>query len=238
MRPMKDRAKKGKEIKGVMKTLLVDLCLFVFWTICLTCSEMSLTHYLGLSQTRGVISRTVLSLSLSFFTCKSVHPPGLMGGLKELPMNISARCLVQVTCSILSGHYHLDTQNVRTSQNLGGRESSLISWTWGWMYREIMWLAHGLEVKGKTEIRRQLKSLFSPLCPLLPTASSGFLEKMYTNSFSQDERKFLLMEYYIYILCHAACGILAPWPGIEPLPLKVKVWSLNHLTSRQSWHIV
>ena len=69
----------------------------------------------------------VTSLSLSFFTCKSVHPPGLMGGLKELPMNISARCLVQVTCSILSGHYHLDTQNVRTSQSLGGRESSLIS---------------------------------------------------------------------------------------------------------------
>ena len=42
-------------------------------------------------------------------------------------MNISAQCLVQVTCSVLSGHYHLDMQNVRTSQNLGGRESSLIS---------------------------------------------------------------------------------------------------------------
>ena len=36
-------------------------------------------------------------------------------------MKISAQCLVQVTCSVLSSHYHLDMQNVRTSRNLGGK---------------------------------------------------------------------------------------------------------------------
>ena len=29
-------------------------------------------------------------------------------------------------------------------------------------------------------------------------------------------------------ICHAACGILALWPGIEPGPMAVKALSLNH----------
>ena len=35
-------------------------------------------------------------------------------------------------------------------------------------------------------------------------------------------------------LCHSACGILVPWPGIEPMPPAMEVWSLNHWTARKS----
>ena len=30
-----------------------------------------------------------------------------------------------------------------------------------------------------------------------------------------------------------ACGILVPWPGIEPAPLAVEAQSLNHFTARE-----
>ena len=33
-----------------------------------------------------------------------------------------------------------------------------------------------------------------------------------------------------------ACGILVPWPGIEPKPLAVKAQSLNHRTTREFPH--
>ena len=33
--------------------------------------------------------------------------------------------------------------------------------------------------------------------------------------------------------CCAACGILVPWPGIEPTPSAVKAWSANHWTARE-----
>ena len=32
---------------------------------------------------------------------------------------------------------------------------------------------------------------------------------------------------------HAACGILVPWPGIEPAPPAVEAWSLNYWTARE-----
>ena len=34
-------------------------------------------------------------------------------------------------------------------------------------------------------------------------------------------------------LCHPACGILVPWPGIEPMHPAMEVWSLNHRTARE-----
>ena len=34
-------------------------------------------------------------------------------------------------------------------------------------------------------------------------------------------------------LCHPACGILVLWPGIEPMPPAMEVWSLNHWTARE-----
>ena len=34
-----------------------------------------------------------------------------------------------------------------------------------------------------------------------------------------------------------ACGILLPWPGIEPVAPAVEAWSLNHWTARQDPNI-
>ena len=36
-----------------------------------------------------------------------------------------------------------------------------------------------------------------------------------------------------YYLLSASYGILVCWPGIEPMPSEVEVWSLNHLTTRE-----
>ena len=33
--------------------------------------------------------------------------------------------------------------------------------------------------------------------------------------------------------CCAACGILVPQPGMEPMPPTVEAWSLNHWTARE-----
>ena len=30
-----------------------------------------------------------------------------------------------------------------------------------------------------------------------------------------------------------ACGILIPWPEIEPMPPAVEVWSLDHWTTKE-----
>ena len=34
-------------------------------------------------------------------------------------------------------------------------------------------------------------------------------------------------------LCHTACGILVPCPGIEPMLPELEAWSLNHWTTRE-----
>ena len=50
---------------------------------------------------------------------------------------------------------------------------------------------------------------------------------------------FLLKSAVIYLFVYLfwlplmACGILVSWPGIEPAPPAVEVWSLNHWTSRE-----
>ena len=38
---------------------------------------------------------------------------------------------------------------------------------------------------------------------------------------------------FIYLPCHAACGIFVPQPGIEPAPPEVEARSLNHWTTRE-----
>ena len=42
-----------------------------------------------------------------------------------------------------------------------------------------------------------------------------------------------MYKFYIYRLCHRACGILVPRLEIEPTPCTVKVWSPNHWTVRE-----
>ena len=43
----------------------------------------------------------------------------------------------------------------------------------------------------------------------------------------------LLALIFYFWLCHAACGILVPRPGIEPVRPAVEAWNLNHWTSRE-----
>ena len=40
---------------------------------------------------------------------------------------------------------------------------------------------------------------------------------------------FLFFSFFFFFwLCHVACGILVPQPGIEPMPPAVEEQSLNH----------
>lgn len=40
--------------------------------------------------------------------------------------------------------------------------------------------------------------------------------------------------FLVFWPCCKACGILVPWPGIEPTPLALEAWSLNHWTPGKS----
>ena len=45
---------------------------------------------------------------------------------------------------------------------------------------------------------------------------------------------FLGMKVFVFFLLHhAACGILVPQPGIEPVSSTVKAWSPNHWTANK-----
>ena len=39
--------------------------------------------------------------------------------------------------------------------------------------------------------------------------------------------------FFFFFLHHAACRILVPQPGIEPMPSAVKVWSPHHWATRE-----
>ena len=43
----------------------------------------------------------------------------------------------------------------------------------------------------------------------------------------------VLLLFYRGFFGHEACGILAPGPGIKPVPPALEVQSLNHWTSRE-----
>ena len=46
-------------------------------------------------------------------------------------------------------------------------------------------------------------------------------------------RWFLKKAQLLFWPCHVTCGVLVPWPGIEPIPQAVKVQSTNHWTARK-----
>ena len=48
---------------------------------------------------------------------------------------------------------------------------------------------------------------------------------------------FLAIIYIYFRLQHAACGILVPQLGIELMPPAVEVWTLNHCTPREVYHL-
>ena len=63
------------------------------------------------------------------------------------------------------------------------------------------------------------------------------LEAFFLFSFSSatDIFPFLKLHFLIFIFwpCHVACGILVPWPGIDPGPLSVRARSPNNWIARK-----
>ena len=49
---------------------------------------------------------------------------------------------------------------------------------------------------------------------------------------------FFKQKFLFYLFGRAACGILVPWPGIEPTPPAVEVQSLNHWTTKEVWWLL
>ena len=43
----------------------------------------------------------------------------------------------------------------------------------------------------------------------------------------------MTFHFFIFCPCHMACGILVPWPGIEPKSPALEVQSPNHWTTRK-----
>ena len=49
-----------------------------------------------------------------------------------------------------------------------------------------------------------------------------------------NETSLLRFSFFFFFWPHhAACGILVPLPGIEPVPPALRAWSLDHLTARE-----
>ena len=65
----------------------------------------------------------------------------------------------------------------------------------------------------------------------------GKLDMNYHNTWMTPVKKRYIWSFFLFFwgggLCHTACGILVPWPGIEPVPPALEVQSLNHWTTRE-----
>ena len=70
--------------------------------------------------------------------------------------------------------------------------------------------------KNATEFRTVVTSMGGGVTP-----EKGFLE--FWN----------ILCLFFFWPCHAACGILLPQPGVEPVPPAVEAQSLNHWTARE-----
>ena len=77
----------------------------------------------------------------------------------------------------------------------------------------------------------------------MPRILSCLMEHLYTEKMVEDcEHRLLELQYFIsrdwkWVFCfvwfggffgHAACEILVPWPGIEPVPPALEAQSLKH----------
>ena len=47
------------------------------------------------------------------------------------------------------------------------------------------------------------------------------------------QKLFVCFLFFSFCLCHVACGILVPQPGIEPVPAALEAWSPNHWATRE-----
>ena len=52
----------------------------------------------------------------------------------------------------------------------------------------------------------------------------------------KKKKDYLFIGFVSAVRPRMACGILVPWPGIDPAHSAVEAWSLNHWTARElSW---
>ena len=75
-------------------------------------------------------------------------------------------------------------------------------------------------------IKYMIGKYFLPFCWL-------FFFLLLMVSFDSQTLLIFMPNLSIFWLCHVACGILFPQPGIKPRPLAVKVQSPNHWTDRK-----
>ena len=51
--------------------------------------------------------------------------------------------------------------------------------------------------------------------------------------FFWESSGLILFHFILFHFFGRACGILVPWPGIEPASPALEAWSLNHWTARE-----
>ena len=67
------------------------------------------------------------------------------------------------------------------------------------------------------------------LCCSCTVTALQFLSLLWMEYFSIYKCYF----FFFFWPCCAACGIIIPWPGIEPMPPAMAMQSLNHWTARE-----
>ena len=72
---------------------------------------------------------------------------------------------------------------------------------------------------------------------IFPTASAHFLSLCHS-ILTIFQTSSLLPFTYLFWSYHEACGILVPWPGVEPAPPALEVQSLKHWTAKKSLVII
>ena len=95
----------------------------------------------------------------------------------------------------------------------------------------------GLRVAQRLWLISRVQSYFSWTCIYFAIHTNNFmLLKTYLINGKHLKRDFCLFVFNLFLvwgffffwLCHAACGISVPQPGIEPRPSAVRVQSPNH----------
>ena len=95
-------------------------------------------------------------------------------------------------------------------------------WNCLWIHKKITYLS--------TEFYDYTWSVWIPKS--FPKLERGRDERVPWRSYTN----FDLHSVKVEIVClfgQAACGILVPWPGLEPVSPALEGWSLNHLTTRE-----
>ena len=59
-------------------------------------------------------------------------------------------------------------------------------------------------------------------------SGNGEEERVFFSSLLVPKNFFRSKWDFFFFFCHMGCGILVPWPGLEPMPPALEAWSLNH----------